>query len=70
MIGVEMTMMGNAAQPLQHVLAPLTDIHTRIGAVKSNLILSDCRPSRSIYGGQRGYPSVPTGQTLFRPQTA
>jgi hypothetical protein len=32
MIGIEM-----AAEALQHVLAPLTDIHTRIGAIKSNL---------------------------------
>jgi hypothetical protein len=37
MIGVEMTMVGNATEALQHVLAPLADIHTRIGAVKSNL---------------------------------
>ena len=37
MIGIEMTMMGNAAEALQHVFAPLTDIHTCIGAVKSNL---------------------------------
>ena len=37
MIGVEMIMMDNAAEAPQLMLALLTEIHTRIGAVTSNL---------------------------------